>query len=127
MNITSKREATRPMLAVAFLSVIAAIGAAVSVVLIEVLERRWDALDCSNSGVDLLERLQWTALVLAAVALVLGLVALFGRTPRTSWLGVSGIVISLVVAALMFLPTVMPSAPEGLQDIGSFQCGSSTP
>jgi uncharacterized membrane protein (DUF2068 family) len=61
--------------------------------------------ECGTGFTSAFEWLIWIALVSSALALVLGVVGLVGRTDRIMWT-VLGIGLALVVGVLMFIPGV---------------------
>ncbi|MGB7805048.1 MAG: hypothetical protein WBM72_05545 [Actinomycetota bacterium] len=105
--------------ACAWLSLLGALAGAALLVAMEVVERR----RVSDSCTVLLDRLMWATLAVSSLALIFGLVGIWGRGARPKWLSMAGIIIAVVVAGLILIPR----APGALDDIGSYVCGSSTP
>lgn len=62
--------------------------------------------ECRTALTFVLDGLIWAALASSALALILGVVALIGRSERVAWT-VSGMGLALVIGVLVFIPGIV--------------------
>jgi hypothetical protein len=123
MQATAQRQRTRGWGRTAALASVLSAGAAVAAILLmEFLKDRWGGLECGDTNTRTLEWLQLASLVLAAVAVVAGLLGLFAAGARRKVYALTGIIVAVCVVALIW--EVPLNGAEGpLGDFGRINCG----